>query len=402
MKKLKKLYGNYLPGWNNSISARIAWIFILVLVIIALLGPFIANEKPYYCKLDGINYFPIFSGTEESALSSLHPSHSPVSWYHTDFESIWYAPVPFSYYTIGLNAGALLSPFDIQSQPIRFRHWMGTDIAGRDVLAGMVRGCRISLLIGIGSMVLALLMGVPLGSLAAYWGNHDWRVSWVHFITALITLTGIIYLWCVPIGMIYKGIGFTMIVAFCMLMYYLSGKIKTDKITLPVDSLVMSLISVIDSFPGLFIILILLVLIPVKGWVIVMGAIALLRWPVMARYMRAEVFKIKESNYIKAAQVLNLPHSYIVRQHIIPYAFRPVMISFIFGISSAILAESSLSFLGIGLPAEELNWGRLLSQARNHFDAWWLVFFPGCAIFLTILSFYTIGNAVQKEVEGRR
>jgi peptide/nickel transport system permease protein len=78
------------------------------------------------------------------------------------------------------------------------------------------------------------------------------------------------------------------------------------------------------------------------------------------------------------------------------------LISFIFGISSAILAESSLSFLGIGLPTEEINWGRLLAQSRNHFDAWWLVVFPGFAIFFTLLSLYAIGNAWQKEKVGSR
>jgi len=163
----------------------------------------------------------------------------------------------------------------------------------------------------------------------------------------------------------------------------------------------MGLISIVDSFPALFIILILLVVFPVQGWITVMMVIALLRWPVMARYMRAEIFKMKESNYIKAAQVLNLPDLKILSSHIIPYAFRPVMVSFIFGVSSAILAESSLSFLGIGLPAEELNWGRLLSEARNHFDAWWLVVFPGSAIFFTLLSIYTIGNVWQKSLELR-
>lgn len=335
------------PEWNESLSVRLAWIFIAAVALLAVLGPFIANEKPYYCKLDGKTYFPLFSGISESTLSNFHPDYSPVDWKTTNFEDVWYAPIPYSHYTVDLQTGRNVSPFDEQQQPLRFRHWLGTDLIGRDVMAGMIRGCRISLLIGLGSMLLALLIGVPLGSIAAYWGNRGLR----------------------------------------------SGK----KITLPLDHMVMGLVSIIDSFPGLFIVLLLLVIVPFKGWVVVMFAIALLRWPVMARYMRAEVYKMKESNYIKAVQVLNLPHAYILRKHIIPYAFRPVMISFIFGVSSAILAESSLSFLGIGLPSDELNWGRLLSQARNHFDAWWLVWFPGAAIFFTLLSLYTIGNAMQKK-----
>ncbi|HYD90461.1 MAG TPA: ABC transporter permease subunit, partial [Flavobacterium sp.] len=137
---------------------------------------------------------------------------------------------------------------------------------------------------------------------------------------------------------------------------------------------------------------------PFRGWVVVLGAIALLRWPIMARYMRAEVYKMKENNFIKAAQLINLPDIYILRKHVIPYAFRPVLISFIFGVSTAILAESSLSFLGLGLPANEMNWGKLLSQSRQHFESWWLVLFPGMAIFFTLISLYTIGNAAGKGI----
>jgi peptide/nickel transport system permease protein len=181
-----------------------------------------------------------------------------------------------------------------------------------------------------------------------------------------------------------------------------TGRDARGSIQVPIDSIVMGWVSIIDGFPGIFLMLILVAIVPLKGWVVVMLTIALLRWPSMARYMRAEVLKMKETNYIKAAQILNVTSWQILRRHIIPYAFRPVMISFIFGVSSAVLAESSLSFLGIGLPTEEINWGRLLAQSRNHFDAWWLVVFPGFAIFFTLLALYTIGNTWQKEIVGSR
>jgi len=348
MKAIPLAYTSFARGWDHSRWERMAYAYIFIILILAITGPLISNEKPYRCSLEGKTYYPLFSGGTEAELSSLHPASSPVNWRTTSFQSIWYAPVPYSYSTIDLKAGNHLSPFSHQAVPLKFRHWLGTDVLGRDVLAGMIRGCAISLLIGIGSMLLALLIGVPLGSAAAYWGNRNRKII--------------------------------------------------KKIPVPVDTLVMGLISIIDSFPALFIIMILLVLIPVKGWLIVMCVIALLRWPVMARYMRAEVFKLKESNYIKSAMLLNIPDMRILYRHLIPYAFRPVLISFIFGISSAILAESALSFLGIGLPAEEVNWGRLLAQSRNHFDDWWLVFFPGCAIFFTMISLYTIGNSLQKGI----
>jgi peptide/nickel transport system permease protein len=391
-----KTYLNALPGWTSGFAAKYAWCFIFIIAFLALFGPLISNEKPYYCKLDGKTYFPMFSKVSESGLSISHPSHSPVNWNTTKFESVWRAPVPYSHRTIDLKTGSYISPSAAQPVSARFRHWLGTDGLGRDVLAGMIRGCRVSLLIGLGSMLLALLVGIPLGSAAAYWGNREWRITWMQMMTGLFFSLIIFLLWFTPLSLLLKSMAtlFLLITGY-ILIKRLRGKTK-GRISIPLDRMVMALISIIDGFPALFLILILVAIVPVKGWVVIMCTIALLKWPSMARYMRAEVFKMRESNYIRAAQILNIPSWQILKTHIIPYAFRPVLVSFIFGVSSAILAESSLSFLGIGLPTEEINWGRLLSQSRNHFDAWWLVMFPGFAIFFTLLSLYTIGNAWQK------
>lgn len=395
MKKLISLI-RALPGWSSGFSVRFAWLFLFFIGFIAVFGPWIANEKPYYCKLDGQSYFPLFTSVSESGFSSKHPSHSPVNWHTTKFESVWRTPIPFGYRTIDLKAGSYISPFADQAGNNRFRHWLGTDALGRDVLAGMIRGCRVSLLIGLGSMLIALLIGVPLGSAAAWWGNKGWRLTILQFIIMLFTCTVVFLVWFTPITILTKSLVSVFLVLAAIYLLWKSRSYSRGRIAVPIDQLVMGWVSIIDGFPALFLILILVAIVPLKGWVVVMLTIALLRWPSMARYMRAEVFKMKESNYIKAAQILNVPSWQILRRHIVPYAFRPVMISFVFGVSSAILAESSLSFLGIGLPTEEINWGRLLAQSRNHFDAWWLVLFPGSAIFFTLLSLYTIGNAWQK------
>ena len=387
-----------LPGWTSGVSARSAYGFLFLLVIIALMGPVIANEKPYYCKLDGKKYYPLFAGTTEVELSNAHPGYSPVDWRKTKFERVWRPPIPYSYRTIDLEAGTYISPFNSQAATGRFRHWLGTDALGRDVLAGMIRGCRVSLLIGFGSMLLALLIGVAFGALAAWWGNQQLRMSIGQFLFGTIMLMVIGLVWFMPMLVFAKIlISLTIIFLIAIVLRRWSGH-RTGGISLPVDRMVMGVISIIDGFPAIFLILVLVAVLPVKGWMVIMGIIALLRWPAMARYMRAEVFKMKEANYIKAAEILNTPSMRILRKQIIPYALRPVMISFIFGVSSAILAESSLSFLGIGLPSDEINWGRLLAQSRNHFAAWWLVVFPGFAIFFTLLSLYTIGNWYQQEV----
>lgn len=389
-----------LPGWKAGFTVRCAWIFLLVIAFIAVFGPLISNEKPYYCKLDGKTYFPLFTSVSESGLSATHPAHSPVSWRNTTFESVWRAPVPYSHQTIDLKSGSYLSPFSDQGDQYRFRHWLGTDILGRDVLAGLIRGCRVSLLIGFGSMLIALLIGIPLGAAAAWWGNTGWRITWPQLVILLVSMVMIFLVWFCPLSLLTRCLfSLVLLVAMIMVMKK-TGVDARGNIPVRIDSMVMGWVSIIDGFPGIFLILILVAIVPLKGWVVVMLTIALLRWPSMARYMRAEVFKMKETNYIRAAQILNVPSMQILRKHIIPYAFRPVLISFIFGVSSAILAESSLSFLGIGLPTEEINWGRLLAQSRNHFDAWWLVVFPGLGIFFTLLSLYTIGNAWQKEKVG--
>lgn len=385
-----------LPGWSSLLVVRIAWTFLFVITFLAIFGPLISNEKPYYCQLDGKNYFPIVSSVSESGLSVAHPAHSPVSWRNTSFESVWRAPIPFSHHSIDLEADAYLSPLEDQPGEKRFRHWMGTDALGRDVTAGMIRGCRVSLLIGLGSMLLALLIGIPIGSVAAYWGDKNWRITSMQMFTIGLTAIVLFLIWFTPLSLLIKLL---LIMGALVGSYFLIKKNPRNSrtsISVPLDRITLGVISIIDGFPGIFLILILVAIIPLKGWVVVMFTIALLRWPSMARYMRAEVFKMRETNYIKAAQISNIPANQILRKHIIPYAFRPVMISFIFGVSSAILTESSLSFLGIGLPTEEINWGRLLAQSRNNFDAWWLVVFPGCAIFFTLLSLYTIGNAWQK------
>ena len=396
MKRIRS-YFRLLPGWTSSFGAKVAWLFILLIAFLAVFGPLIANEKPYYSQLDGKNYFPLFTNVSEAVLSAQHPAHSPVNWNKTAFESVWRAPVPYSHYSIDLKTGAYVGPFESQVVSPRFRHWLGTDGLGRDVVAGMIRGCRVSLLIGLGSMLLALLLGIPIGSVAAYWGNRDWRMTRGQLLITLIALVMLFMIWFTPLSLLLKALlSFVLLVVLSYLLFRIKGKWR-GRVSVPLDRIVMGGISIVDGFPAIFLILVLVAIVPLKGWVVVMLTIALLRWPSMARYMRAEVFKMKESNYIKAAQIVNIPSMQILRKQIIPYALRPVLISFIFGVSSAILAESSLSFLGIGLPTEEINWGRLLAQSRNHFDAWWLVVFPGCAIFFTLLSLYTIGNVWQKE-----
>lgn len=320
---------------------KIAIWYIGILFLIALIAPWIANEKPFYCKLENESYYPVFSGINESTLSNLHPAHSPVNWYSTSFDKIIRTPIPYSASTIDLKTGKYKSPFSsADKMPV---HLLGTDSQGRDVMAGMVRGARVSMLIGFGSMLIALLIGVPLGGIAG-WNYYPGERNWI-------------------------------------------------------DTIFMVWITVIDGFPAIFLIVVLAAILPWKGWLMVTLVIAFLKWPTIARYTRAEVMKLKTTSYVRSARLLNFPSFMILKDYVIPYAVRPVMVSFIFGVASAIVAESSLSFLGLGMPVHELNWGRLLAESRHHASAWWLIVFPGLAIFGLILSLYVVGSVWEKDNE---
>ena len=392
-----------LPGWRSGAAARVSWLMLGAMVLLAVFGPLVANERPYLCVLDGKTYFPLFSGITEAELSVRHPAHSPVDWHTTVFAHVWRAPVPFSYNTIDLDAGTYAPPGAPAASLLGATHWLGTDSLGRDVLAGMVRGCRVSLVIGFGAMLLALLVGVPLGAVAGYSGNAGWRMTWGQLVALAVLIALGMIVGYSPLRTGWKVVYELLLSGIVIAMLLLRKPVERDGPAFPTDRAVMGLISVLDGFPGLFLILIVMAVLPVQGWLAVMLVLAGLRWPVMARYMRAEVLKARTMPHIQSAKLLNLHDRRILWSHIVPYAMRPVLVSFIFGVASAIVAESALSYLGIGLAADELNWGRLLAQARNHGDAWWLVVFPGTAISMTLIALHVIAETWERiTVKGER
>lgn len=386
-----------LPGWNGGVAAKVSWCVLGVMALLAGFGPLIANERPYLCVLDGKTYFPLFTGITEAELSVRHTAHSPVDWHATGFVRVWRAPVPFSHNTIDLDAGTFAPPGAPAASLRGASHWLGTDSLGRDVLAGMIRGCCVSLVIGFGAMLLALLLGVPLGAVAGYSGNAGWRLTWGQLIALAILVAAGIIIGYSPLRSGWKVVCQVLVAGIAIGMLVLRKPVERGGFAFPTDRAVMGLISVLDGFPGLFLILIVMAVLPVQGWLAVTLVLAGLRWPVMARYMRAEVLKTKSMPHIQSAKLLNLPDRRILWAHIVPYAMRPVLVSFIFGVASAIVAESSLSYLGIGLAADELNWGRLLAQARNHGDAWWLVVFPGAAISMTLIALHVIAESWERK-----
>ncbi|TVR88055.1 MAG: ABC transporter permease [Saprospirales bacterium] len=376
----------------------------------ALFADQLANELPLTCKIDGQRHFPAFRET----LSKVSGQSSPRIYYlgkKEEMESVVRAPIPYSPQTIDrANAGYIspLGPQNISSQ--RYRHWLGTDGMGRDVLAGLIHGSRVALIIGLLSVLAAMLVGVLFGAAAGFFGDQSWRLNILEIAGGTIILTVGLYLLylqldCGGSWLYLSG----WLLASTALVYLWSSTVKTSMraallrlglsgtMGIPLDLILLRLIEIFRAVPSLFILLALLAIIESPGILQMSLIISLLMWPAFARYTRAEFLSLREQEFVQAAQLLRRSKNYIIFREIMPLAIPPIAVAAAFGVSSAILAESTLSFLGIGFSVEQVSWGSMLNEARLYFRAWWLAVFPGIAIFAVILSMNSLGDYISRQ-----
>jgi len=223
--------------------------------------------------------------------------------------------------------------------PPKGDHYLGTDGIGRDVMSGIIHGSRVSLSVGFVAAGIALLIGIALGSIAGYYGG------------------------------------------------------KTD-------IFIMRFVEIIVTMPSLLVIITVVAIYGSSIWY-VMAAIGLIAWTTDAKLIRGEVLKVRNMEYITAANSIGLPNRQIIMKHIIPNAISPVLVSGAFTIAGAILTEASLSFLGIGVSATTVTWGSLLSEARGAANAWWLAIFPGMMIFIAVVTYNLIGEGLRDALDPR-
>ncbi len=217
-------------------------------------------------------------------------------------------------------------------------HWLGTDTEGRDVFCRMLYGTRISLTIGVVAVFIYVSIGTALGALAGYFGG------WV-------------------------------------------------------DNLVSRLVEVMITFPSFFLILTLAALVEERSIFHVMLIIGLTNWTGVARLIRAEFLRQKNLEYVQAARAMGLGSGRIIFLHILPNAIAPALVSATFGIASAILIESSLSFLGVG-DTSVASWGETLNTGRIQ-QKLWLVLAPGAAIFFVVTVFNLVGEGIRDALDPK-
>jgi peptide/nickel transport system permease protein len=380
MSVLKLTYGVYIN------------LFVLgIFVLLAVFSPFIANDRPILCKSDKGLSIPVLS---QKTSEDCKPLIKPL--------------IQYRYHNIDDKNANYTGPFKSQELADgQQRHFLGTDQLGRDVAAGMVHGSRIAMITGGLSMLIALVIGMFFGLLGGFYGNDSLRVkrSVLFIFIAFILFT--LYLIAYPKAIFHSYFSVTiylvllLIVFLCLILLARSSSFLAKKITIPLDLLFSNFIEIFQSLPGSFIILILVSLFTKASIYNVILIIGLLRWPMIARYVRAEMLKIKEQRYIEASRAIGMKDWRIILKHAMPATLTPVIVALAFGFSSAILLESTLSFLGIGLPADHVSFGSMLSEVRHNYEAWWLALFPGMAIFLLIFIFNYLGDNFSRLVDKK-
>ena len=389
-------------------------------MLVAVFADFIANEKPIAFKDKEGWHFPVFKEYGVKLGLTRWPAEwANMRWSQMEFEAAVYAPVPYSPTTQDYNNAQFASPFEEQDvRSARWRHWLGTESLGRDVLSAMVHGTRIAFMVGLVSMSIATLIGVFLGALAGYFGDDRLQVSRIslylgilfaipayfysfqaraHILSAAIADSFLAFLFQLIISLvIFAGFtGFVWLIGRPFQKSAFLGK----KIGLPVDIIVQRIIEILVSIPKLFLI-IAIVAIAKPSVMLVMAVIGLTSWTEIARLIRAELLKVRNLEYVEAAHALGFPSWRILLRHAVPNAISPVLIAVAFGIASAILVEGFLSFIGIGIPPEVLTWGKLLSLSRS--APWWFAIAPGFAIFLVVTLFNLLGEGLTDATDPRQ
>ncbi len=323
----------------NRLGYTSLWIF-LILFGLSLCAELIANDKPLVVRYQGQFYFPILQSQAETVFGG--DFATPTDFLDPDIrrsitsKGNWavYPPIPYSFETLNYFAK---SPNPAAPS---MDNWLGTDDRGRDVLARLIYGFRLSILFGLALTFVGVTVGIITGALMGFFGG------------------------------------------------------KFDLIT-------QRAIEIWSAMPELYLLIIFASIFTPSIWLLVV-LLAAFSWMGLSDYLRAEFFRNRALEYVRAARALGLTNMQIMRRHILPNSLTPVITFLPFRMSAAILSLTSLDFLGLGVPPGTPSLGELLAQGKGNLDAWWISLSTFVVLVSTLLLLTFMGEALRDAFDSRK
>ncbi|MDR2155162.1 MAG: ABC transporter permease [Burkholderiaceae bacterium] len=330
-------------AWRRFRRNRLGFWSLLVfgaLVLLSLAAEVISNDKPLVVRYDGQWYFPLIQSYPEKAFGGDFDTEAD---YLDPFVRAQLArPGNWALYPLNPYGARTMNYFANEPNPAppSRQNWLGTDDRGRDLLAQLIYGFRVSVLFGLALTAVGVALGVAAGAVQGYFG----------------------------------------------------GKI---------DLTFQRLIEIWGSMPELYLLIIFsAVLSPSIGLLLVL--LSLFGWMGLSDYVRAEFLRNRQLDYVKGARALGVSHTQIIWRHILPNSMTPVVTFLPFRMSAAILALTSLDFLGLGVPPGTPSLGELFSQGKNNIDAWWISITTFGVLVLTLLLLTFMGDALRDALDPRK
>jgi microcin C transport system permease protein len=323
----------------NRIGYASLWIF-SILFGLSLCAEFIANDKPLIVRYQGQFYFPIANNPAETVFGG--DFATPTDFLDPDIRrnlttnGNWaiYPLIPYSYETLNYFSR------EPNPAPPSAENWLGTDDRGRDVLARLIYGLRLSILFGLALTAVGVSVGIITGSLMGFFGG------------------------------------------------------KFDLVS-------QRLIEIWSAMPELYLLIIFASIFNPSIWLLII-LLAAFGWMGLSDYVRAEFFRNRALEYVRAARALGLTNVQIMRRHILPNSLTPVITFLPFRMSAAILSLTSLDFLGLGVPPGTPSLGELLSQGKGNLDAWWISISTFIVLVALLLLLTFMGEALRDAFDSRK
>lgn len=279
----------------------------------------------------------------------------------------------------------------------------GTDYLGRDVFALILNGAKYSMSISLFSAALGTLIGVILGTIGGFFGDNKLKLNRSTILVSLVFLPFIVHYLNLstklgnPDSLIFSFfvIASSILIGYLLINFLSLVPILRKPLAVPIDFLNMKFIEILFAIPTYFVLLAMSGIFDpsIYSLIIIIGITS---WPRTALLIRTEMLNIREMDFVHSLKLSGIPWYQILAKHAIPNAISPVIVNFVFFASGLLVVESTLSFIGIGLPGDIISWGKILAGFKHNSANWWTALFPGMIIFFTILSFHRVGRMIKR------